>query len=519
MATPRWRMSLATIWLLLPLVGVIVAATLEPVPPHDYWWPLAMGRLIDGGQLPDANLFLYTLPRDLPFVNQPWLGQWLMWQAYEAAGHAGGVWLRNGLLGAAFLLILGAAFARSRDARAVGALGLLAAIVAYPVLTVRTQMFAFLPYALVVWACFGVSEGRLRRRWLMVVPVAVAWWANVHGSFVLGAAVVFAVGLGTVVEEGLSTRTLPRRTLREWGLTLVAAVGAGALSPLGGGVYAYVVQLTMESSVAHSVTEWLPPDVTELRGQIFLGAFVSSLVLLFIRRREVKLSEVFLYAGTFLLAASAVRNVFWWATCLPVVLAPHLCALLPRAAAEEVVGRGERIGLWLGAGLLLGAMLVVQPGLGRVWVGELSGTQMARQQGEGAYILNHENALVTVDRALADGRVRLFHDQVVGGLLEVRATGRTPAQVAFVDQRMEFIPDEVWARYFALSRAMPNWQRELDRLGVDTLLLSPQSQWPLLQAALASPRWELVALDQSHVLLYAVQAPSDSLDRGQDPAE
>ncbi len=94
--------TLLPIWLLLPLVGVIIAATLEPIPPHDYWWHLVMGREIAStGVVPSSNLFLYTLPQSLPFVDQPWLAQWILYQVHHVAGYAGGVLLRNFLVLAA----------------------------------------------------------------------------------------------------------------------------------------------------------------------------------------------------------------------------------------------------------------------------------------------------------------------------------------------------------------------------------------------------------------------------------
>ncbi len=506
-------LTLGAVWLVLPVVGAIIAATLEPIPPHDYWWHLAMGRIIASGTLPDANLFLYTLPVDAPFTNQPWLGQSLMWVAYRVGGYGGTIILRNVLLALAFGLLGLIAFRRSADARAAGGLGLLAAVLAYPVLTVRTRMFAFLPFAVVLWVCLEVLDGRLRRRWLVVAPLATVFWANTHGSFVLSAAIVSAVGLGALVQGALDARRIDLAALRDWGATLAAVVLAAAASPLGFGAYGYVYRLTMDSSVARSVTEWLPPDVSILGGQIFLAAVLVSIGVLFVRRRHVSLSDAFLFAGTLFLAAGAVRSAFWWAAVLPVVLAPHVSALLPERQ-EEVPTRAEGVVLRLGLAGLLMAVVFVQPGVGREFIGETVQSAQARLAGDGAYLLNHENAESALKQIRADGRSRVFHDQALGGMLEFWLT-EVPAQVAFVDQRMEFVPDDVWDRYFALSRAQTHWDRELTRLGVDTLLLAPESQSPLLQAALASPDWELVGLEQSHLLLYR----RPSLDGVQHPAK
>lgn len=497
----HWPWRISAVWVVLPIVGALVAATLEPIPPHDYWWHLVMGRLIAAtGSVPDANLFLYTLSADAPFIDQPWLGQWIMWQAFDSLGHSGSILLRNVLLVASFALIVATAWRRSQDARAAGALGLLAAILCYPVLTVRTRMFAFLPFAAIVWVTFGVADGRLSRRWLLLAPVATVFWANTHGSFVLAPAIVVGVGSGLVLERFLREKELAWRELRDWAIATLLVVLAGGLGPHGLAVYGYVFQLAVESSVATSVSEWLPPNPEEPIGAIFLAAVVGSIVLLGIRRKRVRLHEVFVFAGMLYLSAGAIRSLFWWAAILPVILAPHLSALLPDPHEDES-SRAQGMVHAAVVALLIAGALAVQPGVARDALGAATDSGLARKSGGGAWLLNHENAELAITRIREDERGRVFHDQALGGMLEFYLTDAEPAQVAFVDQRMEFVPESVWEQYFAVSRA-ENWEEELWRWEVDTLLLSHESQWPLIQRAIASPAWELVLTDASHLLFY-----------------
>jgi hypothetical protein len=510
-----WPLPISAVWLIIPVVGAIVAATLEPIPPHDYWWHLAMGRLIDAtGTVPDSNIFLYTMPADSPFLDQPWLGQLTMWRMYDLAGHGGTVLLRNLLLLASFALVVVTAWRRSGDARVTGALGLLAVALAYPTLTVRTRMFAFLPFVAVLWSTFGVADGRLGRRWLIVPPIATLFWANVHGSFVLAPAIVFGVGAGLVVQHYLDEGRLNRSALRDFTVSGIAVLSAGALTPYGWEAYEYVFQLAISSNVATSVSEWMPPDVSKGTGVLFAAAVVGSLALLAIRRSSVRLYEVFVYAGMLYLSASAIRSMFWWAAALPVVLAPHLSAVLPDASDEEPSGLAAAMhAVLVGIGIAL--IVAVQPGIGRAVAGQLLDSGLARRTGEGAWVLNHENAVQLVSKVRRDDRGRLFHDQVLGGMLEFWLTDAdAPAQVAYVDQRMEFVPQRTWDRYFEVGRAQ-QWEREMEKWEIDTLLLSPESQWPLLQAAMVSRDWAVVGIDQSHVLLYR----RGSFDRAQHPSE
>lgn len=511
-----WPLPISAVWLILPVVGAIVAATLEPIPPHDYWWHLAMGRLIDArGTIPDTNIFLYTMAADTPFLDQPWLGQLAMWTAYDVAGHTGTVLLRNLLLTASFALLIGTTWRRSRDARVTGALVLLAVALAFPVLTVRTRMFAFLPFVALLWAVFGVADGTLRRPWLVVPPLATLFWVNVHGSFVLAPALVFGVGGSLVVQRFLEDRTVDRAVVRDWTIAGIGVLAAGALNPHGWDAYAYVFQLAIESNVATSVSEWLPPDPAEGTGMIFAAAVAGSIGILVWRRSSVKLYEAVVFAGMLYLSASAIRSMFWWAAAMPVIVAPHLSALLPASGDEETPSSFAGAVHVVLVAVTLAVALGVQPGMGRAAIGRMIDSGLALRTGEGAWVLNHEHPVALVTKIRGDQRARVFHDQVLGGMLEfVLTDARQPRQVAYVDQRMEFVPQSIWDRYFEVGRAQ-RWATELEDRGVDTLLLSPKSQWPLLQAAMVSRDWTVVGVAQSHVLLYR----RGSFDRAEDPAE
>lgn len=513
MASKRRMVSIAAVWIALPILGGIAAASIEPIPPHDYWWHLAMGRIIAlTGELPTSNLFLYTVPADAPFANQPWLGQWLMFQVVEWLGHGGGVWLRNILLLVAMGLVTWTAQSRSKDARATGATLLIAIALAYPVLTVRTRMFAFVPFAVTLWAVAGFADGRLSRRWLAAVPIAAIVWANVHGSFILALALAGAIAAGVVVDGLIAERRVDWTRATPLVITTLVTTVACMLTPLGLDTYVYVFRLALTSPVASSVSEWLPPDVTTPGGLLFVIVTVACLLVLAWRRQHVSIGDALVFAGTFYLAASAQRSAFFWAMALPVVMGPHLAAMLPARSREEETAVTSALNVAL-ISLGLAATLAVQPGIAREPLLELVDNGLTRRTGEGRFVLNHEHAFELVEKVARDERRRVFHDQALGGMLEFAlTTPERPRQVAFVDQRMEFVPETVWQEFFAIISAHD--AAALRRYDVDTLLLGTESQWPLIQFAIASREWSLEGLDQSHVLFYRV-----SLDGAEHPSE
>lgn len=515
----RWPLPLAVIWLLAPVAGILIRLSLEPVGPHDYWWSLAMGKLIAAtGEIPDQNLFVYTLSAHKPFFDQPWLSQWLMYACLDAFGHPGPIIVRNVLAALSWAGIVAAALTRCDDPRVVGGMALLAAAISGPVFGVRTQMFAFLPYVVLVAIVFAVAAERLGRRWLLLLVPLTALWANLHGTFMLVPVLLGLAGGSLVVERWLHTRRIEPAELGWWTGCGAACAAAAMANPLGPKIYVYVFRLTFLSHVSETVTEWQPPSIDTAFGAIVMAMLTASLVVLGLRRKKVRLFEAVLFAATAYLAVSAVRQMFWWAAVMLMVVPRHLSGLLdlqPWWRGKTTVGQGVFHAVL--AALIVVAGITSQPGLPVHWLGAQFTEGFSRRSPPARGLLNSQNPTRIVAGLRAHGYPgKIFHDQAVGGFLEYalatddlhagRPAGEQIEPVAFVDQRIELIPESVWGDYFEISGAEEGWRKLVERHGIDTMLLWPQEQWRLIQALEADPAWTLVAVDEGHLLFFRTQA-------------
>ncbi|MEZ4458913.1 MAG: hypothetical protein R3E66_04150 [bacterium] len=489
------RPTLKPVWLILPIVGALVAASLEPIPPHDYWWHLVFGREIAGGSIPATNLFLYTLDADLPFLDQPWLGQLLMYQAYGWGGHAAGVLLRNFLLVIAIGIALHAMWQRSRNSMACGITALVCVMLTVPVLTVRTRMFAFVPYAVLLWTITYAAENP-RRAWVLFLNVATtAFWANVHGTFVLAPVLLTAVTGSMIAEKVLGAREHEFRELLTWASATVATGLSVALTPSGLEIYRYVLLLSVTSNVSSSVSEWQPPSPAEPIGQLFMAVLAAGVTLLAMERKRLRIYEALIFAAGTVLAAGAVRSMFWFALATALVLAVPVARRLKVSTSDA----GRRLNLGIVAVVLL-VGIAVQPGvLHRQVVGMVT-EGLARRGGEGASLLGYENAtaaLEQIQRRTPDARI--FHDQALGGMIEWYLARPEHKQVAFVDQRMEMVTQEVWDDYFEVMSG-EGWRDVLDRWNVDVVVVRVDEQWTLIQRLMLASEWSLVFVDEVHLV-------------------
>jgi hypothetical protein len=488
-----WPFSLDAVWLLAPALALSAIALLSPVRPHDYFWALVQGRTTwQLGSVAEHNAFLYTIPETALFVNQAWLGQLFLYGGYGLGGHTFNLVLLALLLAASLSIAMDGALQRGARPTHVA----LVALVSLPLLAlgsgVRTQMFAY-PCFVLLLRFVLLEARRLAPRPLAVVLVATLLWANAHGSFVLAPAIILAraaVGVWTAPRE---TRA---RTAREHGLELALVLATTCLNPRGPLVYGYALGLPLAMGVLEDtdVNEWRALSPLSPFGMAVIAGMLAGMLLGVRRRGRVNLAAL----GVFL-ACSALclvsQRFLAWAALSAVLVLPVL------TRSEREVPAGERGGV---AGLnaaLIGAMVL---GV----LASLPGAPLFQRFAPCAHlpypdarVLGKETPLRLAERLAREGAAgRIFHDQAAGGLLEWTLARSGPKAVAFVDQRFEIVPREIWAQYFTVASAGPGWEALLDRYGIGTLLIDQERQHRLVNAVERDREWRLVARELSYRL-------------------
>jgi hypothetical protein len=70
----------------------------------------------------------------------------------------------------------------------------------------------------------------------------------------------------------------------------------------------------------------------------------------------------------------------------------------------------------------------------------------------------------------------------------------------FIDPRFELYPARLWQEYIQLGGAQAGWEHILASYDVDTLMLSPQNQPALIEAAQQSVDWQQVYKDERAII-------------------
>jgi hypothetical protein len=288
----------------------------------DGWMALVSGRWIVQHGLPSHDA-LTVWAHGRRWIDQQWLAQLGFYGLWRLGGvklallvHA--LLVTSGLAGAAL-------FARSRGAtaRSVTWIAIPVLIAYYPVASVmRPQSFAFPLFAAVLWLVLADAR-RPSRRVFWTLPLLVLW-TNLHGSVVLGAALVSLGALVTMVQQR-------RPSGRELAL-LIAPWACVFVSPYGPHLPAYYEKILLGGDFKHFVTEWAPTTLSAQTAAVYL-IVLGGLWLLGRAGRETPLLDQLAFALASVLAFEAVRNTAWIGLVALAVLPPLVDRL--RSPAEE----------------------------------------------------------------------------------------------------------------------------------------------------------------------------------------
>jgi tetratricopeptide (TPR) repeat protein len=504
---------------LLGLV-IVVTFTLHPTDSNDIWWHLKTGQLIlQELQIPTTDRFSYTAFGAEVIVHE-WLYEVLVFAAYSLLADPG-LAIFRALVVVATAAVLLRACAIVHPGRAVNTLLLVAvATIAAGHFGDRPQILGDLLAALYMLVLLHYTIGRDGRRGrtalLAALPVLQLLWVNLHGSFVVGGALVVLFGLGE-----LSTWAVTRDAdTRRRGVTLLlvaCALGIASLAnPHGYEILAYPFRQVRRDLFTMFVDEWVPsfhPAVSAYYTVTFFKIWVVASALsclLTIRRSNLSLLLVYLFF--LVLSMRAYRFIAIGTLITLPVIARNVGILIATGrgilARRRISARDARL-------VLLGLRAAVPAALAAyaaflITVGRphMRGEPFLRPAIGGEAL----RPAIVADYIVAnDVRGRMFNTYHLGGYLIWRLG---PERSVFIDGRANTVYDEaLFERYLHAQERVEVLEALIAEYGIDYFVLAyprpgggPQAIHEFLRA---SSDWVLVAFDD-HALLYVRRSPANA---------
>jgi hypothetical protein len=478
------------IWIVMAIALAAGISSLIPIGQVDFWWHLALGRDITQlGAIPRTSSHSWALPPETPFLYGSWLAEWLFYQLYRLGGLPLIVGTRNVLLAAMLALIGIEARRRSGSWRlAALAVGGLSLTILNNV-GVRPQIFAWIPFALTMALLGAVRGGQLRPRWLLLLPLLMIFWVNVHGTFTLGLGLIGLTAIGESLKALLDPRLRDRaRLMWYWGIGAVSGTTV-LINPFAADIVTFVRNLVFHPAARQGGGEWQRTDLLAFPGLI-LPVLLIMIVIGWLRRRDrFDLTDALLLAGFTYFGVSAIRSLIWFALIAWPIAVGTLAVTRPRRPAARVGSPAINYAM---IALLLALFVLAQPPVKpRLPLPEtLAGLGATVPDG---WLIESETPVAAVAwlRQQLDGDSRLFNDLTYGSYLIWAA----PEIKVLADGRLELYPYDHWMEYQAILRN-ENALARLDRLGATHALLG-RSRTPALIERLDAPTsgWTRVYTD------------------------
>ncbi len=443
-----------------------VSAT-SAVGDSDVFWHLATARETLAHGLVRSDVFSWTA-RGAAVATDQWLGQLLLYLGYSLGSWTGVLAVRTVAVAGLVACIAAAALVR-RPASPVVSL-----LVALPTILLSRFIWTERP-ELIGTACFAALVLLLQLpgpRPLYLAAAILVVWANVHGSFALGAGLLFLIAANGLITD--------RPLRRAYAIAAAGALLSLVLTPAGLG--------TLTAPGVHlfdpprEIQEWALPDPTTAPGALWaliLGLLVASAAL----TGGARARDAILIVPVAVLSLFAVRHT----PLLAIAATPYLADHLPRAVralaermgsaiAEPAAAPARRAPAGVVAAfVLVGAALPV------------GGVASApREPSEGGFPVAALDALPRGPGLLAQ------YDW--GGWLIWRA----PATPVFVDGRLGPYRGAVLDDYRTILLARPGWREIVERRGIRWILVRPGDPVAVRAQQLG---WRTVAGSPTFVLI------------------
>jgi len=495
----------------------------------DLWGHVSYGNwILEQRVLPEYDPFV-PLAEGVRLVDTAWLSQVAFalverWGTAEALSHV--------FAAIALLTYLGFARLFYRQSGSTGIAFFSALLVWFIAWSrhavIRPENFGLLCFAALMWlivssrqheprhpASSGRSDGGFSWGVWIGVPLLFVAWANLHGSFIVGLAMLGCFFAGRFIEALWCQRSfvgaLCDRSVRRWLVLSELAVCGTLVNPYGIDLLIQTVLFPANSNLK-DLLEWQPLVLMSSAGlQVGLSWLLMTVVLRHSRVR-VRPADVLLLAVFTLAVCMRSRMVTWYAPVMVAVLLPHLTDVLNRltrslpARSPSILGRlmsrtsisytaVAAVVIWLSFALAPASQLV------------LGGT--ARSAGR---LYNRDTPIGVTNHLREHPPMgQIANPQWWGDWLVWN--GPPELEVFMTTNAIHVAPRKVWNDYMAIAHGQPGLEQRLERYRINTIVTHKDHQRKLTQKVRGLKGWEVsyeddMGLVATRMASQGMQSPS-----------
>lgn len=457
----------------------------RPMGDADFWFHLKTGEYVfSTGGVPRMEMYSFTY-HGIPWVAHGWLSGVIFYAVRSAAGVKALIFIFALLTAIAFWI----AFKRANSHPFFAGVAVLLAVwTAMPNLGVRPRVFTIL-LASIFLALLGRFARGINDRWIWVLVPLMALWANLHGGFFIGLALIAATAVGMALDYWAGVLEDPagfKSRLRTLALVLVGGVLAVLLNPYGVKLYTGPISVLSSSVFQNFVRDWLSPDFHLPEARPLLLLILGTIAVFALSPKRPKPSEVLLFLATLYATLKTQRNAAVFALVAAPLLADYFQHWLDstRFGKSFGVARADsnpRLAILFGVGMLLPLIPFVLKLKTTVYS---TPTQQSMRVPVQAVEYLKQNGITG----------NTFTAPNVWGAYVLWAAPNNPV---YIDGR-DVYPDTFVGEFVNILYGRVDWRGVFDKRGVQIVLIEPGTM--LARQLGEAPGWERVYQDDMSVV-------------------
>jgi len=297
----------ATAYLLFLSIGEILLRD------SDTLWQIKIGQwIVEHGAMPYTDVHSFTRFGE-PWISSSWLAQVLYAFAYGSLDWAGPVVLTSLAIGATVAIFIYLLDEYVDPARSI-LIVTLAVLMSGTHFLARPHMLALPVMLAFVGGLMAAADRRGHPSWLLLPLLAL--WANLHGGFVLGLALIGPIGLEAVWCSDPKDRVA---LAARWALFGLAAIAACCCTPYGWNTLLGATKILSLGKLLTLIWEWMPANFGSI--SFFEVGLLGLIGLAFYRGLVLSVPRILLMLGLIWMALTHARNIEIFAFLAPLVLA------------------------------------------------------------------------------------------------------------------------------------------------------------------------------------------------------
>lgn len=352
------------------------------------------------------------------------------------------------------------------------------------------------------------KEHRARLFWL---PVLMFLWANLHGGFVLGFALLGLYLVSAACRWFFIPEQRPQTTewLRNLGVVTTLSAVASLLNPFGYKLHVHIAQYLSDRWLMDHIDEFLSPNFYGIAQQCFSILLIVTVMAMAARRANLRASQLLVVVFAVYTGLYASRNLPVASMLLTLITVPVISRTISEAATSAGVPAPMR-NLFARFGSFASRMKNMEfRFVGHLWPVLLTlfgffvcfvGGKLSTHQLMDAHFDAKRFPVEAVQSLSGPDAELVFAPDSWGGYLIYRLY---PRYRVYVDDRHDFYGSEFLKSYLRTISIAPDWKEQLEKTRVHWVLVPGGSS--LANALKENGNWKVVYTDQTAVLFRHAQ--------------